>query len=114
MREGYCEQSVHNGSWIVSFHQCRRKATREYQGKRYCGTHYPPNVDARRKKGDEESRRKLAYRLSAFKEQRKKLDVGDMGPQIVAALEAALRDDATVQEKDEAQSILKKLKKLVR
>lgn len=48
----YCAEEVHD-SFGVSFHQCGNKPKYEFEGKRYCGIHYPPNVEARRRKSEE-------------------------------------------------------------
>ena len=56
----------------VLFHQCSRTARFLHDGKHYCGTHYPPNVEKRRAKIDakynaESKRDSTRYEIAGLK-----------------------------------------------
>jgi hypothetical protein len=45
--ESCCKMVYHrNGNWGRSI-QCAKRGTHEHEGKRYCGVHFPPNVEKR-------------------------------------------------------------------
>ena len=47
LEERCCKMVYHsNGNWGRSS-QCTKRGIHEHDGKRYCGVHYPPNVEKR-------------------------------------------------------------------
>lgn len=42
-----CEATIFSGR--CQSHQCPNKASKQFKGKHYCKTHYPPTIEARRK-----------------------------------------------------------------
>ena len=47
-KEERCKEQVHDGSGLVSFHQCTRRTWKDG----YCKQHHPDNKETRRKKSE--------------------------------------------------------------
>jgi hypothetical protein len=84
-----CRASVHN-SYGVGFHQCNRKPI---DGHKYCNTHLPENIAARRKASDErynekarqEKRRNMVWHGGPFIEALRKIRDGHNDPRTLAS-----------------------------
>lgn len=61
MEKHTCEHQTYS-RW--TYHACGKTAKYEHDGKWYCGTHYPPNVEARREKKSQKWQQKWDYESS--------------------------------------------------
>jgi len=67
MENNMCVGEVHEDGRSAGFHQCCRKGSLEYKGKKYCKTHYPPNEEAKRKEREERWEKNWAERKKEWK-----------------------------------------------
>jgi len=68
--EDRCTESVYDTGRSVGSHRCCRKGILEYEGKKYCKLHYPPNVKLK----DEERNKKWEEKWKQEQEEWKKED----------------------------------------
>ena len=66
--------------------RCKKTATKEHDGRWYCGTHHPDAVQARRAKSQEEYERRSAERHAQWAKQARDAKRAELFPELVEAL----------------------------